>query len=117
MLRHFYAIMLYARTLSIRKVQEGLGHKNLNNTEIYTHLIKFKSNKYEVQVAETSDEAKKLGEAEFEHYDTIDNKQFHKGESSDFHKKSVTCDYNTRSCLIKTLSYACFPYRRLRKNH
>jgi hypothetical protein len=65
--------MLYAKTLNIPKVQHALGHKNINNTMIYTHLIDFKSEEYEVQVAETVEEAKKLGEAGFEHYDTIDS--------------------------------------------
>ena len=65
--------MLYAKTLNILKVQRALGHKNINNTTIYTHLIDFKSDEYEVQVAETVDEAKKLGEAGFDHYDTVDN--------------------------------------------
>ena len=70
-LRHFYATMLYAKTLNILKVQQSLGHKNINNTLIYTQLIEFKSEEYDVQVAETVEEAKKLGEVGFEHYDTI----------------------------------------------
>ena len=69
--RHFYATMLYAKTLNILKVQQALGHKNINNTQIYTHLIDFKSEEYEVQTAETVEEAKRLREAGFEHYDTI----------------------------------------------
>ncbi|MGD8545004.1 MAG: hypothetical protein PVH12_02410 [Candidatus Bathyarchaeota archaeon] len=64
--------MLYAKSLNILKVQRALGHKNINNTIIYTHLITFESDDYEVQTAETVEEAKKLGEAGFEHYDTID---------------------------------------------
>lgn len=71
--RHFYATMLYARTLNILRVQQSLGHKSLTSTQIYTHLIDFKSEEYEVQVAESVDEAKKLGEAGFEHYDTIED--------------------------------------------
>jgi len=71
--RHFFATMLYAKTLNILKVQQALGHKNINNTLIYTQLIDFKSGEYDVQVAETVEEAKKLGEAGFEHYDTIDS--------------------------------------------
>ena len=70
--RHFFATMLYAKTLNILKVQQALGHKNINNTLIYTQLIDFKSEEYDVQVAETVGEAKKLGEAGFELYDTID---------------------------------------------
>lgn len=35
------------------------------------HLIDFKSDEYEVHIAETVEEAKKLDEAGFEHYDTV----------------------------------------------
>jgi integrase len=77
-LRHFFATMLYAKTLNIIKVQQSLGHKNLNNTQIYTHLIAFKAEEYEVQIAETAEEAKKFGEAGFEHYDTIDRQHLYR---------------------------------------
>ena len=76
--RHFFATMLYAKTLSMRKVQQALGHKNINNTQIYTHLIDFKADEYEVQIAETIEEAKKLGEVGFEHYDTIENRHLYR---------------------------------------
>ena len=76
--RHFFATMLYAKTLNILKVQRALGHRNINNTVIYTHLIDFRSDEYEVQIAETVQEAKKLGEAGFEHYDTIENAHLYK---------------------------------------
>jgi len=76
--RHFFATMLYAKTLNIMRVQQALGHKNLNNTQIYTHLIDFESDEYEVQIAETVEEAKKLGEAGFEHYDTIGNSHLYR---------------------------------------
>jgi integrase len=75
--RHFYATMLYAKTLNILRVQQSLGHKNINNTQIYTHLIDFKSEEYEVQIAETVEESKKLREAGFEHYDTIGNQHLY----------------------------------------
>jgi len=71
--RVYFATMLFAKTLNILKVQQALGHKNINNTLMYTRLIDFKTDEYEVQIAETVEEAKKLGEAGFEHYDTIDN--------------------------------------------
>lgn len=71
--RHFFATMLYAKTLNILRVQQALGHKNINNTQVYTQLIDFKSEEYDVQLAETVEEAKKLGEAGFDHYDTIDS--------------------------------------------
>ena len=40
-LRHYYATMLYYRTKDILLVKEKLGHKNINNTLIYTHLVNF----------------------------------------------------------------------------
>ena len=70
--RHFYATMLYAKTLNILKVQQALGHKNLMNTQIYTHLINFQSDEYDVQIAETLDEAKKLLEAGFDYVTDMD---------------------------------------------
>lgn len=77
-LRHFYATILYAKTLNIAKVQQSLGHKNINNTMIYMHLADFKSEEYEVQIAQTVEEAKKLGEAGFEHYDTIEDRHLYR---------------------------------------
>ena len=38
---------------------------------IYTHMVDFKSDDYEVHIAETAEDAKKLAEAGFEHFDTI----------------------------------------------
>ena len=70
--------MLFAKTLNIVKVQQSLGHKNINNTMIYMHLADFKSEEYEVQIAQTVDEAKKLGEAGFEHYDIVDDRHLYR---------------------------------------
>ena len=73
--RHFFATMLYAKTLNILKVQQALGHKNLMNTQIYTHLINFPSDEYDVQVAETLEEAKKLLEAGFDFVTNMDGRK------------------------------------------
>jgi len=73
--RHFYATMLYAKTLNILKVQQALGHKNLMNTQIYTHLIDFESDEYDVQVSETLEEAKKLLEAGYDYVTDMDNRK------------------------------------------
>ena len=60
-LRHFYATMLYHRTKDILLVKERLGHRNINNTLIYTHLISFdEKEEYYSATAKTIDEAKKL---------------------------------------------------------
>jgi site-specific recombinase XerD len=38
-LRHFYATKLFDETKSLPLVQEKLGHRNINSTMIYTHLV------------------------------------------------------------------------------
>ena len=45
-LRHFYATMLYAKTKDILLVMTQLGHKSLEHTRIYTHLLPFKEEEY-----------------------------------------------------------------------
>ncbi|UCC58820.1 MAG: tyrosine-type recombinase/integrase [Candidatus Bathyarchaeum sp.] len=61
--RHFFGTMLYHRTKDILYVQRKMGHRNLKNTLIYTHLVNFRSDEYTVRVAETIQEACKLVEA------------------------------------------------------
>jgi integrase len=73
--RHFYATMLFAKTLNILKVQQALGHKKLQNTQIYTHLINFDSDEYDVQIAENLEEAKKLLETGFDYVTDMDSRK------------------------------------------
>jgi integrase len=40
-LRHFKASKEYAQTRNILHVKELLGHKNINSTLVYTHLVPF----------------------------------------------------------------------------
>jgi integrase len=65
--RHFFATMLYHRTKDILYVQKKMGHRNLKNPLIYTHLVNFKNDEYTVRVAETIEEACKLIETGFEY--------------------------------------------------
>lgn len=58
--------MEYQRTRDILHVKHMLGHKRLENTEIYTHLVEFESNDYHVAHAKTIDEEDKLIESGFE---------------------------------------------------
>jgi integrase len=39
--RHFYASRMYAQTRNILHVKELLGHRDINSTLVYTHLIPF----------------------------------------------------------------------------
>jgi len=44
-----------------------LGHKNIKNIEVYTHLINFKDDEYVSNIAKTADEAGRLIEAGFDY--------------------------------------------------
>ncbi len=66
-LRHWKATMEYHRTKDILYVKQLLGHRKLENTEIYTHLISFESDEWHVAHAKNLDEEDKLLEAGFEY--------------------------------------------------
>ncbi len=44
-----------------------LGHKNINNTLVYTHLVDFGDDEYVSKIARTANEASQLVEAGFEY--------------------------------------------------
>jgi len=66
-LRHWKATMEYHKTKDILYVMKMLGHKNIQNTLIYTQLLTFESDEYHSAVAQTIDEARALVEEGF-HY-------------------------------------------------
>jgi integrase len=67
-LRHWKASTEYHRTKDILYVMHLLGHKNINNTLIYTQLIEAEDDdKYCSAVAHNVEEAQKLIEAGFEY--------------------------------------------------
>jgi integrase len=77
--RHWKATTEYARTKDILYVMRLLGHKNIQNTLMYTHLISFESDEYHSATASTVDQAKQLIEAGFEYVcDMQDIKLFKK---------------------------------------
>ena len=59
--------MEYHKTKDILHVKYLLGHKQLKNTEIYTHLINFESDDWHVSYAKNLEEETKLIEAGFEY--------------------------------------------------
>jgi hypothetical protein len=71
--------MEYHKTKDILHVMQLLGHRNINNTLIYTQLINFKDDDYTAKVAHSEQEACLLIEAGFEFVcDYSGNKIFRK---------------------------------------
>jgi integrase len=66
-LRHFKGTMEYSRTKNILWVKQLLGHKRIENTEVYTHLVNFEDEEYHSATAEKVEEAKQLIEKGFEY--------------------------------------------------
>lgn len=59
--------MEYAKTKDILHVMRILGHKNIKNTLVYTHLVNFEADEYVSKAAWTLEEALKLVESGFEY--------------------------------------------------
>ena len=70
--RHYFATVTYQRTKDILLVKRLLGHKRLENTLIYTHLIDFIDEEFTVRAASTIAEASKLIESGFEYVNEMD---------------------------------------------
>jgi len=66
-LRHWKATMEYAKTKDILHVMKMLGHKNIQNTLLYTQLISFENDDFHSATAKTVQEIQKLVEAGFEY--------------------------------------------------
>lgn len=73
--RHFKATMEYHRTKDILHVMNLLGHKNIKNTLVYTHLVDFGDDDYVCKVAKTIEEAKALIEAGFEYVTEVNGEK------------------------------------------
>jgi len=65
-LRHWKATTEYHRTKDILHVKQMLGHKNINNTMLYTQLVNFESDNYTTRVSNCVREDRELIEAGFE---------------------------------------------------
>jgi len=64
--RHFKGTMEYHRTKDILHVKYVLGHINIKNKLVYTHLMKFSTDEFHTKIARNADEACKLVEVGFE---------------------------------------------------
>jgi len=67
-IRHWKGTMEYAKTKDILHVMQVLGHKNIKNTLIYTHLVKgVKDDEYICKVARSPAEIQELIQTGFEY--------------------------------------------------
>jgi integrase len=73
--RHWKASIEYHKTKDILYVKRLLGHKKLENTEIYTHLINFESDEWHVAIAQSLEEETKLIEGGFEYVTYYDKNE------------------------------------------
>jgi integrase len=74
--RHWKASMLYHETKDILYVQNFLGHKSIQNTLVYTHLVEDEpENNFIIKVASTLEEYTSLLEHGFEYISDYDDKK------------------------------------------
>jgi integrase len=71
-LRHYFATMLYHKTRDILFVKQQLGHRRIEHTLIYTHLVNFKDDEYHAMVGRSIQECCKLVEAGFQFVCEVD---------------------------------------------
>ena len=72
-LRHWKATTEYHKTKDILHVMRLLGHKSINNTLIYTHLVDFEqSDEFSSAIAHTISEAEKLVQSGYEYVTDFD---------------------------------------------
>jgi integrase/recombinase XerD len=71
--RHYYATNLYHDTRDLLLVKEKLGHRNIQNTLVYTHLVSIDEEaKFYSATARTVEEASRLIESGFEYVTEVD---------------------------------------------
>lgn len=66
-LKHFKGTMEYHKTKNFLHIMRILGHRNIQNTLVYTHLVDFGSDEYVCKVAKTVEEAKVLVKTGFDY--------------------------------------------------
>jgi hypothetical protein len=58
--------MEYHKTKDILRVKQILGHKSINSTLLYTQLVNFDGDEYDVKIAESKKEIEELLKVGFE---------------------------------------------------
>lgn len=73
--RHWKATMEYHKTKDILHVKRVIGHKRIENTMVYTHLVDFgEEDEYISKAAMSTEAAQRLIEYGFEYVTTFDEK-------------------------------------------
>jgi integrase len=72
-LRHYFGTTLYHKTKDILYVKQQMGHRKIESTLIYTHLINFNEDEYTSATAKTVQEICQLIEAGFDYVTDFDN--------------------------------------------
>lgn len=85
-LGHWKATIEYHKTKDILHVMKVLGHRNINNTLVYTQLVDFGDDEYTVRVAHTIEEDKQLVEVEFEYVTEREKASRFTGSENDIEK-------------------------------
>jgi len=70
--RHWKGTQLYSETKDIMYVKWFLGHKRIENTMVYVHLVNFESNQYITKVAKTLSECEELVKLGYEFVCNVD---------------------------------------------
>jgi len=70
--RHWKATHEYYKTKDILHIKHILGHKRIENTLIYTHLVHFESDDYVCKIAKSIEDCSLLIEAGFEYVCDMD---------------------------------------------
>lgn len=71
--RHYFATNLYHKTRDLLLVKQQLGHKNIENTLIYTQLLNLEEEEWTCKTASNIQEATNLIEDGFEYITEMDN--------------------------------------------
>ncbi len=70
--------MEYHRTKDILHVKERLGHRRIESTLVYTHLVNFEGDEYHVKTAKTLKEDEELLKAGFEYVTERDENKLYR---------------------------------------
>ncbi len=71
-MRHYKATLFYHQTKDILATMQLLGHKNIRNTLVYTHLVNWESDEFVCKVAKTVKDAQELVETGFDYVTDVE---------------------------------------------